>query len=85
MREKEDSHDPDHRTFEDAQARLLELLEQVAAGEVVLITRDGLPLATLTSELPKGVAIFGRGHGSLIYMAPDFDEPIEDSISTMIR
>ncbi len=65
-------------TVEDAQSRLLELLERVAAGEVVLITRDGLPLATLTSELPKGVPILGRGHGSLIYMAPDFDEPIED-------
>ena len=67
-------------TVEDAQSRLLELLERVAAGEVVLITRDGLPLATLTSELPKGVPILGRGrgHGSLIYIAPDFDEPIED-------
>lgn len=65
-------------TVEDAQTRLLELLERVAAGEVVLITRDELPLATLTAELPKGVPILGRGHGRVLYMADDFDAPLED-------
>jgi prevent-host-death family protein len=65
-------------TLEEAQARLPEFIEKIATGEVVLITRDGLPVGTLTSDLPKGVPIIGRGHGSLIYMAPDFDEPLGD-------
>ena len=60
------------------QEKLPELLEQVAGGEVVLITRDGLPIAGLTGEMPKGVPIYGRGKGGLFYMAPDFDAPIED-------
>ena len=65
-------------SVEDVQARLPELLEQIASGEVVVITRDGLPVGTLTAELPKGVPIYGRGHGRVLYMAPDFDEPLED-------
>ena len=64
-------------TVEDAQTRLPELLEQIAAGETILITRDGLPVGTLTSELPKGVPIFGRGRNQLIEWIDD-EEHLKD-------
>jgi antitoxin (DNA-binding transcriptional repressor) of toxin-antitoxin stability system len=65
-------------TVEDVQARLPELLDRVAAGEEVVITRDGRPVATLKAHLPKGVPIFGRGKGKVLHVAPDFDAPLDD-------
>ena len=65
-------------TIEDVQARLPEILDTLAPGEEVLITRDGKPVAKLVPEMPKGVPIFGRGKGMVLYMAPDFDAPLDD-------
>lgn len=64
-------------TVEDAQAHLPELLDRVAAGEEIVITRDGQPIATLKADLPKGVPIFGRGKGTLIQWIDD-DEHLKD-------
>jgi len=30
------------------------------------------------APLPIGVPIYGRGKGKVLYMAPDFDAPLED-------
>ena len=40
----------------------------------------GLTLKAVPSPdpLPIGVPIYGRGKGKVLYMAPDFDDPIED-------
>jgi prevent-host-death family protein len=53
-------------TMEEAQARLPELLDQLAAGEEVVITRDGRPVGRLLPpELPKGRPVYGRGKGKM--------------------
>ncbi len=65
-------------TIEDVQARLPEILDALAPGEEVIVTRDGKPVATLVPRLPKGVPILGRGKGMVTYMAPDFDAPLDD-------
>jgi antitoxin (DNA-binding transcriptional repressor) of toxin-antitoxin stability system len=65
-------------TIEDAKTRLDEIIAALPPGEAVVITRDGQPVATLMADLPKGVPIYGRGKGKVLYMAPDFDEPLED-------
>ena len=67
-------------TIEDVQARLPQILDALAPGEEVVITREGKPVARLTRpiDLPKGVPVYGRGKGTLLYMAPDFDAPLED-------
>jgi antitoxin (DNA-binding transcriptional repressor) of toxin-antitoxin stability system len=67
-------------TMEDVQARLPQILDALAPGEEVVITRAGQPVARLTrpTDMPKGVPIFGRGKGTVLYMAPDFDAPLED-------
>ena len=64
-------------TIDDVQARLPEIIDQLAPGQAVLITRDGKPVARLVSELPWGVPIFGRCKGMLIIHAED-DEHLKD-------
>ncbi|MDB5308914.1 MAG: prevent-host-death family protein [Gemmataceae bacterium] len=65
-------------TVEEVQARLPEILAHLAPGEEVVITRAGVPIAKLLPELPKGVPMPGRGKGKVLYMAPDFDAPLDD-------
>ena len=69
--------------FEQAQRDLGKVLERVAAGEEMVITRDGLPVARVIAE-KNGVAgkrpdrVPGSAKGMIISIAPDFDEPLED-------
>lgn len=79
-------------TVEQAKAQLDSLIERSTAGEDVVITRDGRPVARM-------VAVDGSGNGTtapapaiagdppqrlgwgkdiITYIAPDFDEPLED-------
>jgi prevent-host-death family protein len=65
-------------TIEEAQAHLAEVIEKLAPGEELIITRDARPVARLTgllSEKPRPV--FGRGRAKLIIRAED-DEHLED-------
>lgn len=64
-------------TMEDAQARLPELLDRVAAGDGVIITRDGLPVARLVPETPRGMPVAGRAKGMLIIHSEN-DEHLAD-------
>ncbi len=65
-------------TIEEAQLQLPALVDHLTAGEEVVITRDGKPVARLVPpELPKGYPILGRGKGKLIIHSEadeDFDE-----------
>lgn len=54
-------------TVEEAQAQLPHLLDELTAGEEVVITKDGKPVGRLLPpELPKGVPVLGRGAGKVI-------------------
>ncbi len=60
------------------QAQITQLLQYALSGEEIIITRDNQPLLKLVqfSPTPKR-----RKRGSAkgqIWMAPDFDEPLED-------
>jgi len=64
-------------TLEEAQAKLPEVIENLAAGEEVVITRNARPVAKLVapaSDAPQ--AVFGRGKGKLVVLAED-DEHLE--------
>jgi antitoxin (DNA-binding transcriptional repressor) of toxin-antitoxin stability system len=70
---------------EDAQARLKELIHQLAPGEEVILTENQKPVAKLvgTPAVPLSrpqPARPGPGlcKGMITYMAPDFDAPLED-------
>ncbi len=67
-------------TVEEAQAHLKELINRLAPGEVIVLTDHQQPVARLIGErvaAPPRPAP-GLGKGSILYMAPDFDEPLEE-------
>ena len=75
-------------SIEQAQRQLAQLLDKVAAGEEMVITRDGRAVARLIPEgaggggSPNGTKrpdrVPGSAKGLIISIAPDFDEPLED-------
>jgi prevent-host-death family protein len=61
-------------TIEEAQARLPELIERLAPGEEVILTRNARPVARLIAQpadAPR--AICGRGRGKLVVVSEDED------------
>jgi len=67
-------------TLEDAQQRLPELIAETPPGEEVAITQGDRVVARLVAveEVPRKPRRPGSAAGSILYMAPDFDEPLED-------
>lgn len=68
-------------TIEEARANLDDLIHRLTPGEEVVITENDRPIAKLvaaTPETPKRVPRLGGQRGSVLYIAPDFDEPLED-------
>ncbi len=67
-------------SVEEAQAKLKELIHQLAPGEEVVITENEQPIAKLVSEPPKPRLrpLPGLGKGMITFIAPDFDAPLED-------
>jgi prevent-host-death family protein len=67
-------------TIVEAQAQLPELIDRVHSGDEVVITRDQQPVARLIADLPADnkARRCGTMKGTVLYMAPDFDAPLED-------
>jgi antitoxin (DNA-binding transcriptional repressor) of toxin-antitoxin stability system len=67
-------------TVEEAQANLRELICKLSPGEEVVITENQRPVAKLIAEQfsSPARATPGLGKGSVLYMAPDFDEPLDE-------
>jgi antitoxin (DNA-binding transcriptional repressor) of toxin-antitoxin stability system len=67
-------------TIEEAQTRLLELIQGLTPGEEVVITKNDQPVARLTrTVLPeRKPRQLGTRKGTVLSMAPDFDEPLDD-------
>lgn len=61
-----------------AKTHLSQLLDAVEAGERIVITRHGKPVAELSAPSKTKRARFGCAKGKGFYMAPDFDAPLED-------
>lgn len=69
-------------SVEEAQARLKELIHQLTPGEEIVITENQQPIAKLVSEAPKAPTRQrpgpGLGKGMIVFVATDFDAPLED-------
>jgi len=68
-------------TLEEAQAHLAELIERLQPGEELVITRNATPIAGLVSKAeppPAKRRRSGTLKGTVLYMAPDFNEPLEE-------
>ena len=68
-------------TVEEAQVNLKDLIHQLAPGGEIIITENQQPVARLVSEqarVTKNRPAPGQGRGSIVYMAPDFDAPLDE-------
>ena len=67
-------------TIEEAQATLKELIDKLAPGEELVITDNQQPVAKVVGTRPARSPrpAPGLGKGSILYMAPDFVEPMEE-------
>lgn len=60
---------------------LADLIHRLSPGEEVVITENGQPVARLvpTPVVPKNAhRQLGTMKGTVVYIAPDFDAPLED-------
>jgi prevent-host-death family protein len=67
--------------IEEAQAKLSELIHRLAPGDEVVITENDQPVARIvpTTEIPERKPRQpGTLRGTVLYMAPDFDAPLDD-------
>jgi prevent-host-death family protein len=67
-------------TIEEAQAHLPELIDYLQAGEEVVITRNAEPVAKLVAVAAPIPSVRQPGllKDKILYMAEDFDAPLED-------
>jgi prevent-host-death family protein len=62
---------------EEAQARLPELIENLKPDEEIIITKHNQPVARLIASRQQTPRTLGTLRGSVKYVAPDFDAPLE--------
>lgn len=69
-----------HYNINEAKAHFSELVQKAILGEEIIIAKDNKPVAKLVPIPP--LRIGGRKPGSakdkVLYIAPDFDAPLED-------
>ena len=63
----------------EAKTHLSRLLERVAAGEEITITRRGEAVARLVSAAPAPKRLFGEDEGKF-EVPEDFDDPLPDDL-----
>ena len=65
---------------EDAQGRLSELIQRLGPGEEIVLTEHDQPVARLiaASAKPRKPRQPGTLRGSVLYMAEDFDAPLDE-------
>jgi prevent-host-death family protein len=67
----------------EAKTRLSQLVDKAAAGEEVIIARNGRPVARLVPIQRQPVKRVPGGWQGRVWIAPDFDEPDQDIIDAM--
>ncbi len=67
-------------SMQEAQATLPELIHRLRPGDAMQITEDGRAMAVVTAYAPetRRMPKLGTQRGSVVYMSPDFDAPLED-------
>jgi prevent-host-death family protein len=63
----------------DAKTRLSQLVDKAAAGEDVVVSRNGKPLVRITALVENRPIKFGVLRGK-VKIAPDFDAPLPNDV-----
>ncbi len=69
---------PKNVSLTEAQAKLPEIIGNLDPGEEVVITQDQRPVARLLPVPSQAPRKLGTMRGTVTYMAPDFDAPLDD-------
>ena len=66
-------------SLDDAQSRLREIVTALQPGEEVVLTDNGQPLARLVrAERDSWPCKAGSAKDSILWIAPDFDAPLDE-------
>ena len=67
-------------TVDEAQSKLKDLIHQLSPGDEIIITENSQPIAKLVGEAtkPRKPRIPGTLRGTVTYMAPDFNAPLDE-------
>jgi antitoxin (DNA-binding transcriptional repressor) of toxin-antitoxin stability system len=66
-------------TLQEVQSNLTSVLQQLQPGEEILIVDQGQPLARMQkAERTSWPCQAGTAKGSITWIAPDFDAPLEE-------
>ncbi len=67
-------------TLQQAQAQLPQLLKRMVPGEELFIEQDNQRVARLIAEvaLSPAARVAGQGQGQVVFMADDFNAPLQD-------
>jgi antitoxin (DNA-binding transcriptional repressor) of toxin-antitoxin stability system len=65
-------------TLDEAQANLREVIGRLSPGDELVITENQKTVAKLVVPTTPPQCKFGTLHGTVLYVAPDFDEPLEE-------
>ena len=60
--------------LEQTDQTLAEIVEKLPPGEEVVLTRGGEPVATIRAAAARGSRRLGTLKGSVVSVAPDFDD-----------
>jgi prevent-host-death family protein len=66
---------PQFISFYDAKTKLSSLVDRAAAGEEIVIAKNGVPCARLVSIVSRGQRRVPANAMRVEYFAPDFDAP----------
>jgi antitoxin (DNA-binding transcriptional repressor) of toxin-antitoxin stability system len=63
-------------TIEEAQSHLAEIINELAPGEEVVLTRENTPVATIRAATPSSrePPKLGTLKGTILHIAPEFDD-----------
>ena len=65
-------------TVDEAQANLKDVISRLAPGEELVLTDGSNPVAKLVGTEQPRERKLGTLRGTVLYMSPDFDAPLED-------
>ncbi|MCI0723782.1 MAG: type II toxin-antitoxin system prevent-host-death family antitoxin [Acidobacteria bacterium] len=65
-------------SIKEAEAKLSDIIHRLTPGDEVIITENDLPIARLVPTVSQRQRRLGSLRGTVSFIAPDFDAPLDD-------